>query len=74
MKTLALILFVALTGTAWAEMPLPQVVHTDAGSILIVPNYTTGAVQAVISTSKGKDKSNINTTNNTPLVKSQQKR
>lgn len=72
MKTLAVIL--ALTTTvAWAEMPLPTVVHTDNGSVLVIPNYTTGQTQAIISTSGSSDKNTINTQISTPLVKSQQK-
>lgn len=67
-KLLAVI--VAFTvAQAQAEMPLPTVVHTDNGSVLIIPNYTTGQTQAVISTSSTRDKD----TKTAPLVINSQK-
>ena len=74
MKQILAVILLVTVQQAQAEMPLPTVVHTDSGSVLIVPNYTTGQPMSVLSTSGSSDKTNINTQTSTPLVKSQQKR
>ena len=66
MKTLAIVMFALFTTTAWADTPvvivtdgnmdLPQTVVTSEGTYLVIPNYSTGKPQAVIQTSKTKDK------------------
>ena len=62
MKTLAVTLALTLATTAHAEPPVvvsgdtQQTIITDSGTYLVIPNYGTGGVMAVIKTADGADR------------------